>query len=74
MNKVHMMAAGALALGLLAGCNQGNTLSVTGGEPVSYQCEQGKKVQVQTFEQAGHSSIFRAAGFWAAIERFVNAA
>ena len=34
----------------------------------------GKKVQVQTFDQAGHSSIFRAAGFWAAIERFVNAA
>ena len=49
------MAAGALALGLLAGCNQGNTLSVTGGEPVSYQCEQGKKVQVRYFSLSDES-------------------
>ena len=34
----------------------------------------GKAVQVQGFEQAGHSSIFRAAGFWQAIEGFVDAA
>ena len=32
----------------------------------------GKAVQVQQFEQAGHSSIFRAAGFWQAIGRFVG--
>ena len=32
----------------------------------------GKAVQVQGFEQAGHSSIFRAAGFWQAIEGFVG--
>ena len=58
MNKVHMMAAGALALGLLAGCNQGNTLSVTGGEPVSYQCEQSKKVQVRYFSLSDESLSF----------------
>ena len=31
-----------------------------------------KTVQVRTFEQADHSTIFRAAGFWADIGRFVN--
>ncbi|RGE42087.1 alpha/beta hydrolase [Comamonas testosteroni] len=32
----------------------------------------GKAVQVQQFELAGHSSIFRAAGFWPAIARFAS--
>ncbi|WP_421232209.1 MliC family protein [Aeromonas jandaei] len=58
MNKVHIMGAGALALSLLAGCNQGNTLTVTGGNPVSYQCEQGKKVQVRYFSLSDESLSF----------------
>ena len=32
----------------------------------------GKTVHVRSFEQANHSSIFRAAGFWADISRFVD--
>ena len=32
----------------------------------------GKAVQVQAFAQANHSTIFRAAGFWTAIEQFVD--
>ena len=34
----------------------------------------GKAVQVQAFAQANHSTIFRAAGFWTAIENFVGSA
>jgi hypothetical protein len=33
----------------------------------------GKAVQVLAFAQANHSSIFRANGFWSAIEQFVDA-
>ncbi|HEH9438807.1 TPA: MliC family protein [Aeromonas sobria] len=58
MKKAHMMTIGMLAMGGLAGCNQGNTLSVTGGEPVSYQCEQGKKVQVRYFSLSDESLSF----------------
>ena len=31
-----------------------------------------KAVQVQAFAQANHSTIFRANGFWSAIEQFVD--
>lgn len=58
MKKAHMMTIGMLAMGGLAGCNQGNTLSVTGGEPVSYHCEQGKKVQVRYFSLSDESLSF----------------
>ncbi|MEG0201652.1 MAG: alpha/beta hydrolase, partial [Comamonas sp.] len=34
----------------------------------------GKAVQVQAFAQANHSTIFRSAGFWTAIENFVGGA
>ena len=34
----------------------------------------GKAVQVQAFDQAGHSNILRSAGLWQAIERFVDGA
>ncbi|MFB2865337.1 MliC family protein [Aeromonas sp. MdU4] len=58
MNNAHLMVASALVLGLLTGCSQGNSLTVTGGDPISYQCEQGKKVQVRYFSLSDDSLNF----------------
>ncbi|MGL4250065.1 MAG: MliC family protein [Aeromonas sp.] len=58
MNNIHMITAGALSLALITGCNQGSNLTVTGGEAVSYQCEQGKKVQVRYFSLSDKSLDF----------------
>ena len=58
MKNAHMMTIGMLAMGALAGCNQGKSLTVIGGDPISYKCEQGKKVQVRYFALSDESLNF----------------
>ncbi|PJG58414.1 MliC family protein [Aeromonas cavernicola] len=56
MKYALMITASTLAL--LSGCNQGSGLSVTGGEPVTYLCEQGKKIQISYFGLSDDSLNF----------------
>ena len=50
MKHANILLLGITTLALLSGCERGaSTLSVTGGEPLTYQCEQDKKEQVSYF-------------------------
>ena len=59
MKHTNILLLGITALTLLSACERGaTTLSVTGGDPVTYQCEQGKKVQVSYFALSDQSLNF----------------
>jgi hypothetical protein len=48
MKHANLLLLGIASLTLLSGCERGaGTLSVTGGDPVTYLCEQGQRVQVR---------------------------
>lgn len=55
--KLSLLGLGALLL--LGGCEAGaGKLTVTGGDPISYLCEQNKKVQVRYFSLSDDSLNF----------------
>ncbi|MFQ2272107.1 MliC family protein [Aeromonas enteropelogenes] len=58
MRRISLFTTSALAFALLTGCAQNGTLVATGGEPVNYLCEQGKKVQVRYFTLSDQSLDF----------------
>ena len=59
MKHANILLLGITTLALLSGCERGaSTLSVTGGEPITYQCEQNKKVQVSYFALSDQSLHF----------------
>ncbi len=76
MKHANLLLLGITSLTLLSGCERGaGTLSVTGGDPVTYLCEQGQRVQVRYFalsDQASTSSNWHCqmAGLHPAAERF----
>ena len=50
MKQAKLFLLGAGAITLLGGCDLGSgKLGVTGGDPVTYLCEQNQKVQVRYF-------------------------
>jgi membrane-bound inhibitor of C-type lysozyme len=57
---MNMVLFGITTLTLLSGCEWGNSraLSVTGGSPVSYHCEQDQRVQVSYFSLSDRSLNF----------------
>lgn len=55
--KLSLLAMGTLTL--LSGCDLGaGKLGVTGGDPITYLCEQNKKVQVRYFALSDDSLNF----------------
>ena len=53
------LSTGAGAITLLGGCDLGSgKLGVTGGDPVTYLCEQNQKVQVRYFSLSDESLNF----------------
>ncbi|MCH7371674.1 MULTISPECIES: MliC family protein [Aeromonas] len=59
MKHANILLLGITALTLLSGCERGaTTLSVTGGDPITYLCEQNNKVQVRYFALSDDSLNF----------------
>ncbi|WP_429103385.1 MliC family protein [Aeromonas hydrophila] len=59
MKHANLLLLGIASLTLLSGCERGaGTLSVTGGDPVTYLCEQGQRVQVRYFALSDQSLNF----------------
>ncbi|AHV36083.1 MliC family protein [Aeromonas dhakensis] len=59
MKHANLLLLGITTLTLLSGCERGAApLSVTGGDPVTYLCEQGQRVQVRYFALSDQSLNF----------------
>lgn len=59
MKQINLLLLSLGALTLLGGCERGaGGLGVTGGDPVSYLCEQNQKVQVRYFSLSDESLNF----------------
>ncbi|MGL5304192.1 MAG: MliC family protein [Aeromonas sp.] len=57
MNTHFIMATVTLSLAVLAGCTEHSALTVTGGEPIRYLCEQ-HKIEVRYFDLSDQSLGF----------------
>ncbi|MGL5038021.1 MAG: MliC family protein [Aeromonas sp.] len=55
--NTHLIMA-TVTLALATGCSEHHALTVTGGEPISYVCEQQQKIQVRYFDLSDQSLGF----------------